>query len=61
MAAVPGPAQTPRRGPFERGLAWVVTGPLGHLYSVVADLLVFGARSVVGRARRRVRGAVSRY
>lgn len=56
MAPVSGPVETPRRGPLERALAWVVTGPLGHLYSVVADLAVFAARSLVGRARRRLQG-----
>jgi hypothetical protein len=42
-----------RRSPGERLAAWLVTGPLGHLYSVVADLSVFGARLVAGRLRGR--------
>ncbi|MBA2792652.1 MAG: hypothetical protein H0U32_01505 [Thermoleophilaceae bacterium] len=41
-----------RRGPGERVLAWVFTGPLGHFYSVAVDLLVFAARSLAGRAQR---------
>ena len=46
----------PRRGPAERVQAWIVTGPVGHFYSVVADLSVFFARSGVTRARRRLSG-----
>lgn len=42
-----------RRAP-ERAAAWLVTGPLGHLYSVVADLAVFGIRSLRARVRGRV-------
>jgi len=42
----------------DRAAAWVVTGPLGHLWSVVADVTVLFAR--YGRARlldeRRPRG-----
>jgi hypothetical protein len=34
----------------------VVTGPLGHLYSVVADLSVFFVRSVLTRVQRRLLG-----
>jgi len=40
-----------RRGPREHVAAWLVTGPLGHLYSVVADLTVFAARLIAGRLR----------
>ncbi|MBA2439342.1 MAG: hypothetical protein H0V50_01555 [Thermoleophilaceae bacterium] len=46
----------PRRGRAERLQAWIVTGPLGHLYGTVADLAVFAAESLVTRARRRLRG-----
>jgi len=42
------------RGPVERLSAWLVTGPLGHLYSVVADLAVYFARSRFQRAKRRL-------
>jgi hypothetical protein len=35
----------------ERAAAWVVTGPLGHLWSVVADLTVLFARYGYGKAR----------
>jgi cation diffusion facilitator CzcD-associated flavoprotein CzcO len=40
-----------RRSPLERLLAWIVTGPLGHLYGVAADVTT----SIVGEARRRSR------
>jgi hypothetical protein len=42
-----------RRGPRERAEAWLVTGPLGHLYSVVADLTLFGTRLIASRLRGR--------
>ena len=50
------PATVPglRRGPVERVRAWIVTGPLGHLYGTVADLVVFAAGSLLTRARRRL-------
>jgi hypothetical protein len=32
-----------RRTRRERVAAWLVTGPAGHLYSVVADLIAFAA------------------
>ena len=54
VAPMPAPASLPRRGPGERLAAWLVTGPLGHLYSVVADLTVYFARWMVQRARRRL-------
>jgi hypothetical protein len=55
VAVVPTPASRPRRGPAERLAAWLVTGPLGHLYSAVADLTVYFARWIARRARRRLR------
>jgi hypothetical protein len=39
----------------ERFAAWVVTGPLGHLWSVVADIAVLFARYGWKRMRARVR------
>jgi hypothetical protein len=33
----------------DRAAAWIVTGPIGHLWSVIADLAVLFAR--YGRAR----------
>ena len=39
----------------DRAAAWIVTGPLGHLWSVLADLVVLFARygwSRVKAARR---------
>jgi hypothetical protein len=35
----------------DRAAAWIVTGPLGHLWSVVADLVVLFARYGWGRLR----------
>ena len=48
------PATWPRRDPAERLTAWLFTGPLGHLYSVVADLTVYFVRSMLKRAKRRL-------
>ena len=42
-----------RRRLAERIQAWVVTGPLGHLYSVVVDLGVFFVKSALTRAQNR--------
>jgi hypothetical protein len=39
------------RSPAERLLAWIVTGPAGHLWSVVADVVVLWARYARARAR----------
>jgi hypothetical protein len=40
--------------PFgERAQAWLYTGPIGHLWSAVADLTVLWARWIAGEARRR--------
>jgi hypothetical protein len=44
-----------RRGPLERALAWLYTGPLGHLYSAVADITVMWVRWTRLRVRRRLR------
>jgi hypothetical protein len=53
---VSAPPRSLRRGPGERLTAWLVTGPLGHLWSVVADLTGFALRSLATRAGRRLRG-----
>jgi hypothetical protein len=42
--AVTAPPDPLRRGPAERLQAWVITGPLGHLWSVAADLALFFSR-----------------
>jgi hypothetical protein len=42
-----------RRDPAERVQAWLVTGPLGHLWSVLADITVLFARYGLSRFRRR--------
>jgi hypothetical protein len=34
--------------------AWVVTGPLGHLWSALADVVVLWVRYLAHRARGRV-------
>jgi len=52
VARVPTTVTRPSRGAAERLAAWLVTGPLGHLYSVVADLTVYFARSMLRRAKR---------
>ncbi|HZG50287.1 MAG TPA: hypothetical protein VEY90_12270 [Thermoleophilaceae bacterium] len=57
-----------RRGFAERFQAWLVTGPLGHLWSAVADIVVILARygwarlrrARPGGAQRRLAGAGSR-
>jgi hypothetical protein len=41
-----------QRSVAERIQAWVVTGPLGHLWSAVADILVFFTRARLARLRR---------
>jgi hypothetical protein len=41
------------RGPAERALAWLYTGPLGHLYGVVADVVMLWARYAASRLRKR--------
>jgi hypothetical protein len=44
-----------KRGPAERLVAWLYTGPLGHLYGIVADISVMWARYGWSRARRRLK------
>jgi hypothetical protein len=41
-----------RRTTGERFRAWLVTGPLGHLWSALADKAVIRARYLAHRARR---------
>jgi hypothetical protein len=48
------PARRP--SPSTRALAWVYTGPVGHLYGGLADWGVLLWRLALARARRRVRG-----
>jgi hypothetical protein len=50
---------TIRRGPLERAVAWLYTGPLGHLYGVLADIGAMWVRYMASRvqgAGSRVRG-----
>ena len=46
-----------RRGPRERVEAWLVTGPLGHLYGTLADITLLWTRYGLARVRARVRGS----
>jgi hypothetical protein len=39
----------------DRATAWIVTGPLGHLWSVIADLAIQFARYGWSRLAARVR------
>jgi hypothetical protein len=45
-----------RLPPSTRALAWLYTGPLGHLYGGVADWAVLLWRLALARVRSRVRG-----
>lgn len=42
-----------RRLPPERAAAWIVSGPLGHLYGAAADLAALWARWLAARGLRR--------
>jgi hypothetical protein len=42
-----------RRPPDERLLAWIFLGPLGHLWSAVADIAVLWTRYAAARLRGR--------
>jgi hypothetical protein len=47
-----------RRPIAEKVQAWIVTGPLGHLWSALADMTLIWSRWLGHRARRRLsRGA----
>jgi hypothetical protein len=43
-----------RRPVAEKLQAWIVTGPLGHLWSTTADITLIWARYLANRARGRV-------
>jgi hypothetical protein len=43
----------------ERFLAWLYTGPLGHLYGAVADISVLWIRWVLSLAGARLRRALA--
>jgi hypothetical protein len=45
-----------RLRPHERALAWLITGPVGHLVAGVIDLLAMIARLLWARARGRELG-----
>ena len=42
-----------RRGPRETLSAWIVTGPLGHLYGTLADITLLWVRWAFSRVRAR--------
>jgi hypothetical protein len=48
------------RGPAERLQAWVVTGPLGHLWSVLADLASYWSKRYLTDAGRGSRSSARR-
>jgi hypothetical protein len=57
LAARPrsGSLPTVRRRPAAEQLqAWIVTGPIGHLWSAMADITLLWARYLANRARGRV-------
>jgi hypothetical protein len=60
--AHPPPARTPiaRRGLGERALAWLYTGPLGALWSALADISAAWLRWAGGRVRERVARRLAR-
>jgi hypothetical protein len=41
-----------RRPAAEKLQAWIVTGPLGHLWSALADMTLIWVRYLARRARR---------
>ena len=43
------------RSPREKAAAWVMTGPLGHLYGTVTDIAVLWARWGLSRVRARAK------
>ena len=50
---MPPPVPVVRRSLGERLAAWLATGPAGHLWSTVADVVVLWLRYGVARLRRR--------
>jgi len=56
----PPPASVSTRPLAERLLAWIYTGPLGHLYGAVADISVLWVRWVVSLAGARLRRVATR-
>ena len=42
------------RPPSEKVAAWLVTGPLGHLYGTVADITMLWVGWMLSRVRARV-------
>ena len=41
----------------ERFLAWIYTGPVGHLYGTLADMTELWILYLVSRVRRRLTGS----
>jgi len=48
------------RNPIDRAAAWLVTGPLGHLWSVAVDVVLLWARWGLARVRKEQRPASGR-
>jgi hypothetical protein len=48
------------RNRADRAAAWIVTGPLGHLWSVTADVVVLWVRWGLSRLRKEQRPASRR-
>jgi hypothetical protein len=42
-------------------LAWLYTGPLGHLYGIIADIALMWVRYGVARLRRWLAPLVARF
>jgi hypothetical protein len=49
-----------RLSPSTRALAWIYTGPIGHLYGGLADWVALLWRLALARAQERVRETRSR-
>jgi hypothetical protein len=47
-------ARVIHRSARERVTAWLVTGPLGHLYGTLADITLLWTRWAASRVRARV-------
>jgi hypothetical protein len=47
-------ARVLRRRPPERLAAWIVTGPIGHLYGSLADIALLWGRWGLSRVRARL-------
>jgi hypothetical protein len=53
VAQVSSPVPSIHRAAPERLVAWLFTGPLGHLWSVSADVVLLWSRYTLARLRGR--------